>query len=129
VLNDELLTAVAELCGTGVSKLVSCWQHFLRNLYKAYTRYNVSEDAKQEIELMVNDLHRSRSQAMFDALAALIVKWIADNGLPKFAKWLEAFYLTAPWSTWWYMASGVLGVMATNNPLESAWRGEHASMT
>ena len=124
-LNDELHGVLQEFSSSAIfaTILVMCYPHFFRNLLKQLKSAVFTDKDRDEIKLMARDLHRCRSQAMFDALAQLILSWLRRCKFDKLAKWFEQFYFTAPWSTWWYMASGIAGVMANNNALESSWVG------
>lgn len=110
---------------------IQCWVHVERNVRKrlveeGYNHKTTSIGA--EIMTMVYDLHFCRSQEMFDAYTKLVLEWLSRRGyLGCFAQWFKKFYLTPPWNAWFYKRSGIIGVDANNNPIESAWEGTQAS--
>ena len=119
---DELQKAIAEISRSQPATFSSCYAHFCRNRDRKLHLIKSSQH-QAEVKAMTTDLHYCRSQSMFDSLANLVLAWLESNGYSEFKRWLDQFYLQVPWNTWWYPSSGVRGVLATNNPLESSWVG------
>ena len=60
-------------------------------------------------------LHLCATQETFDALGAHFITVLRAAGETSFADWFQEQYLSAPWNVWYITASGLPGLIPSNN--------------
>lgn len=98
--------------------LLLCWAHIARKFKeKMELKHTKSSEV---IERHIHVLHRSVARFQFDYLAAvLFVYWSTVLDEEKFAINFRRMYLVSFWANWFVTASGIGGVCASANPIES----------
>lgn len=119
-LNAGCRDAFALSCEDG--RNIQCWVHAARKIDERMRKEHTDEDINEKVGKVVEILHGCRSQAMFDGVADVLDNYLREEDEFDLADYLKKFYLSSPWSTWWYAASGIPGVLPNQNPLESAWK-------
>ena len=98
--------------------LLLCWAHIARKFKeKMELKHTTSSDV---IEKHIHVLHGTAARFQFDYLAAILfVYWSTVLDEERFAKNFRAMYLVGIWAQWFVTASGIDGVCASSNPIES----------
>ena len=104
----------------GVDKIIDCYAHMIRNLKKEKSRLKHAQSQSMDIIVaQIQEAHLSRSYEMFKIVTQCIIADLKASEEIEFADWFHTSYLTPPWDTWWIGASGIAGVSASNNAIES----------
>ena len=103
--------------------ILTCWPHLVRNLKRNMNR--LKENTLDRINVITSHvyfLHYLPNKASFVKLAKVaLYYWNVSMHECEFATWFESTYLANDrWSGWYIGASGVAGIIANNNALESA---------
>ena len=117
---DEIKNAYKE--SFPAASWTTCYPHIANKVqgpWKALlTKENKAYVAK--VEEHINQLHLTRSQQQFDALADIVYNTWMEEGEEALASVVKKEYFDAPYNRWFITASGVAGVEPSSQPIE-AW--------
>ena len=126
--HSDAVAGGLELAWPGL-RVLTCWPHLVRNFWRRLK----GKDPELQKKLMAHIyfLHALPTQAAFDKLKdPIMAYWRNNMNEGALADWFESTYLERErWSGWFNGASGVAGVVANNNALESAQRVQKTTET
>jgi hypothetical protein len=77
-----------------------------------------------EAQKNIADLHLSRSDKQFDALALIMLRHWELKRESTLSNWFRVEYLTSPYNRWGITASGIPGSDPNSNTIESSHRDD-----